>query len=52
VVFRSWKALWISVLVLVVTTVILKYNWYDKLEDDTPSAGRAKERATDAVRAI
>ena len=52
VVFRSWKALWISIAVLLVTSVILKYNWYDKLEDDTPGSGRAEEEKTDAVRAI
>ncbi len=36
-VFRSWKALWISVLVLLVTTAILKWNWFDKLPDETGS---------------
>ena len=39
VVFRSWKALWISILVLVVTSLILKFNWLDKLEDDPEPIG-------------
>jgi solute:Na+ symporter, SSS family len=34
VVFRSWKALWISIGVLLVTSIILKFNWYDKLEKE------------------
>jgi hypothetical protein len=36
VVFRSWKALWISVGVLLVTSVFLKLNWFNKLEKDEP----------------
>ena len=40
VVFRSWKALWISILVLLVTSVFLKFNWLDKLEDDAPAGAR------------
>ncbi|MCS7337581.1 MAG: hypothetical protein NZ739_05000 [Verrucomicrobiae bacterium] len=43
VVFRNWQALWIALGVLVLTSLILKFNWYDKLaaEDDpgTFSAG-------------
>ncbi len=38
VVFRSWEALWISILVLLLTSAFLKFNWLDKLEDDTPAA--------------
>lgn len=34
VVFRSWKAMWIALGVLVVTSVILKFNWYDKLKKE------------------
>ena len=34
VVFRNLKGLWISVLVLVVTSLILKFNWLDKLEKE------------------
>ena len=49
VVFRSWKALWISILVLVVTSLILKFNWLDKLEDDPEPVGAAKKAG--AVRA-
>jgi solute:Na+ symporter, SSS family len=30
-VFRSWKALWISVGVLLVTSAFLKLNWFDKM---------------------
>ncbi len=44
VVFRSWKALWISIGVLLVTSVILKFNWYDKLEDDHAGLGPGKRR--------
>jgi solute:Na+ symporter, SSS family len=36
VIFRSWKALWISLGVLLVTSAILKFNWFDKLELDRP----------------
>ena len=35
-IFRSWKALWISIAVLVLTSVVLKFNWFDKLEKDEP----------------
>jgi SSS family solute:Na+ symporter len=41
VVFRSWKALWISILVLLVTSAFLKFNWLDKLEDDAPAGAKA-----------
>ncbi len=41
VVFRSWKALWISIGVLVVTSVILKFNWFDKLEKEEPAPVKA-----------
>jgi Na+/proline symporter len=37
VIFRSWKALWISIGVLLVTSAILKFNWFDKLEKDEPA---------------
>ncbi len=32
VIFRSWKALWISIGVLLITSTVLKYNWLDKLD--------------------
>jgi Na+/proline symporter len=51
VVFRSWKALWISILVLLATSVFLKYNWLDKMEKETGTA-KAPEEARDAVRAF
>jgi SSS family solute:Na+ symporter len=35
VVFRSWKALWISIGVFLVASAILKFNWLDKLEKDS-----------------
>jgi Na+/proline symporter len=41
VVFRSWKALWISTLVLLITSAFLKFNWFDKLEDDAPAGAKA-----------
>lgn len=34
VVFRNWKALWISIIVLLVTSFILKFNWLDRMEED------------------
>jgi Na+/proline symporter len=37
VIFRSWKALWISIGLLLVTSAILKFNWFDKLEKDEPA---------------
>ncbi len=33
-VIKDFKSMWISVLVLIITTLILKYNWYNKLEKD------------------
>jgi solute:Na+ symporter, SSS family len=39
VVFRSWKALWISIGVLVVTSIVLKFNWFDKLEKEPAAPG-------------
>jgi Na+/proline symporter len=33
-VIKDYKSMWIAAFVLVVTTVILKYNWYNKLEKD------------------
>lgn len=41
VVFRNWKALWIAIGVLIVTSVILKFNWFDKLEKDEPEPAKA-----------
>ena len=41
VIFRSWKALWISLGVLLVTSAILKFNWFDKLEKDEPAPAKA-----------
>jgi SSS family solute:Na+ symporter len=38
-VIREYKAMWISVAILVVTSIFLKFNWYDKLEPDD-RAGR------------
>ncbi len=40
-VFRDFRALWIAIGVLLVTSFILKRNWLDKLEDDPlPAPGR------------
>jgi Na+/proline symporter len=50
VVFRSWKALWISILVLLATSAFLKYNWLDKMEKEP--AAKAPDDARDAVRAF
>jgi len=33
-VFRDWKALWISIIILVVTSAILKFSWLDKMSED------------------
>jgi Na+/proline symporter len=38
VVFWSWKALWISILVLAATSAFLKFNWFDKIEDEREAA--------------
>jgi hypothetical protein len=51
VVFRSWKALWISILVLLATSAFLKWNWLDRMEDE-PAAGATAKEAQDAVRAL
>jgi solute:Na+ symporter, SSS family len=32
--FRQWQQVWISIVVLVTTSLFLKFNWYDKLEED------------------
>jgi len=40
VVFRSWKALWISIGVLVATSLFLKLNWFNKLEKEDPATVR------------
>ena len=37
VIFRSWKALWVCIGILLVTSAILKFNWFDKLEKDAPA---------------
>jgi SSS family solute:Na+ symporter len=42
VIFRSWMALWISVGVLLVTSAILKWNWFDKLEHDEPVPAKSQ----------
>ncbi|NOZ62370.1 MAG: sodium:solute symporter, partial [Calditrichaeota bacterium] len=34
IIIYEFKWAWVSVLLVAVTTVILKKNWYDKLEDD------------------
>ncbi len=34
-IFRSWKALWIAIGVLLITSAILKFTWFDKLERDS-----------------
>ncbi|MBD3378740.1 sodium:solute symporter [candidate division KSB1 bacterium] len=33
-VLQNFKAMWIGVFIMVLTTLILKMNWYDKLEKD------------------
>jgi hypothetical protein len=42
-IFRSWKALWISILVLVATSLFLKFNWLNKMEDEAAFSSRPKE---------
>ncbi|MBZ0255106.1 sodium:solute symporter, partial [bacterium] len=41
IVIREWQSFGISFVVFVITTTILKFNWYDKLEDDAPEAAQA-----------
>jgi len=41
VVFRNWKALWISIGVFLVASAILKFNWLDRLEKESPAATKA-----------
>jgi len=45
-VIREFRAMWVAAAVLVITSIILKYNWYDKLEEykkiDTPEPARAE----------
>ena len=33
-VLQDFKAMWISILVLIATSFFLKFNWLDKLEED------------------
>ena len=33
-IIREYKAMWITIGVTVVTSVFLKFNWYNKLEKD------------------
>ncbi len=40
-VVRQWRTMWISVIVLVVTSVVMKFTWYDRL--DPPDAGTASD---------
>ena len=42
VVLRSWSWIGAVFAVLVVTSIILKFNWYDKLEKDAPPVRQAK----------
>jgi hypothetical protein len=37
-VVRQWRLFWVSVVVLVVTSVIMKLTWYDRLGRDTSQA--------------
>ena len=41
IVIREWQSFGISFGVFIITTTILKFNWYDKLEDDAPEAAKA-----------
>ncbi len=34
-VFRDMRGLWISILVLIITSTFLKFNWFDKLASET-----------------
>jgi SSS family solute:Na+ symporter len=39
VVFRNWKAMWISVFVFLAASAFLKFNWYNKLDpEDTETS--------------
>jgi SSS family solute:Na+ symporter len=39
IVFRNWKAMWLSVLVFLVASTILKLNWYNKLPVEDATSG-------------
>jgi len=45
IVTRNWHSLWISLSIFAVTITFLKFNWYDKLEDDPVAPGRDIEQA-------
>jgi len=45
-VVRKWSTFWLSLGVLAVTSVIMKFTWYDKLASDAPSQVQP-ERATE-----
>lgn len=36
-VIKEWKGFWVTAAVLAVTSVFLKVNWYNKLEQDAPA---------------
>jgi solute:Na+ symporter, SSS family len=40
IVLRNWSWAGMVLMTLVVTTVFIKFNWYDKLERDTPAAAK------------
>jgi len=53
-VIKHFKGLWISVAIFVVTSIFLKKNWYDKLEDEDEEAvsvGNGGDAAVDSVSA-
>jgi SSS family solute:Na+ symporter len=44
-VFQRWAALWVCIGILAVTTVVLKYSWYDRLEPGVSTSRSAPEPA-------
>lgn len=44
-ILRDWPGFWVSLLVLVVTSAILKKTWLDRLEADRPGAGEREAAA-------
>ena len=39
-ILRDWKGFWISMLLLAVTSAVLKKTWLDRLEKEPPAAGK------------
>jgi solute:Na+ symporter, SSS family len=38
-VLRYWSGFWISAGIIAVTSIFMKFNWYDRLEKEAPVVG-------------